>query len=73
MNKHDKEQAKMIKHLYARATNALLGIEAIGLAAKTVLESKLDNGAKVEMLTSFHNQIMNKVMEGTSSIYSIKE
>lgn len=60
-------------HIAHRGSKALLEIESLAYKSDTVLKAETNTAeAKVRMLIEINNKIMTKVMEGTSSLYSVK-
>lgn len=66
-----KTQLEVAQHIANRGSKALLEIEGLGYKVRNVLESNISPEAKVEVLTRLNDEIMVKVMEGTSSAYKI--
>lgn len=61
------------RQLYARSSKALLEIERLGYNINNVLQSNISPEAKVEVLARLNNDILNRVMEGTSSLYGFEK
>lgn len=62
------------RHIANRGSKALLSIESLGYKAETILKSEFTPAEdKVKLLAEINKQILVKVMEGTSDLYSVKK
>lgn len=66
-------ELEIARHLHARSSKALLEIERLGYNINNVLKSNISPEAKVEVLARLNNDILNRVMEGTSSLYGFEK
>ena len=68
-----KTSLEFARHIANRGSKALLDIELLGYKADVILKSDFTPAdKKVEMLLEINKEILTKVMEGTSSLYSVK-
>ena len=65
---------EVARHIANRGSKALLSIESLAYKADVILKSTYTPAdEKVKMLTEINQQIITKVMEGTSDLYSFKK
>lgn len=74
MTKREINMLETAKHIANRGSKALLAIEHLGYKAQTILKSDYTPAEeKVKLLTEINNQILQRVMEGTSDLYVLKK
>lgn len=74
MNNRLQNQLNITTHIAHRGSKALLAIESLAYKADVILKSTFTPAEeKVKMLTELNQQIITKVMEGTSDVYVAKE